>query len=389
MVLSGRTCALLLILTAIAGGMGPVSAGGAAAARLDSGTPLRTNPDISIHVATSDTHAPKAHEEVDLRLAEARIIAVQLMRRLLQTRRWRSVLIVPDGFQPLPLTLRASIIESDSNVLSVSVEAVDASGKRWLNKKYREFADPCAYESSLQDPFHLLYRGIVEDVLMVRDNLSKAVVRRLEAIARLRFAAELAPFAYRNHLSVNRKGRIELNRLPADNDALLARIDRIRHRYLTTVSVITDHYSRFVEKAQEPYDFYRGASYEVQRDLDTLRWVTNLRQLEYGVPMELYPSIHGRCSSLGPGPLIPKPIFPSELFAEFRSLTHQFNAEVEPALRTLDDATLRLQASLESRHAVWQKLVQRIAATEIGTPRNLAASQARALDRVESQALPR
>ncbi len=365
---SSRTRAHLIARWGLAAGLILLLAPALAEDRQSIGTSdLPIDLDLGIRLDLPPGDSRRTDTEADLHSTELRIIAVQLVEILSRTGRWRSVSIVPDDFHPLHVQLTVKLIASDSNMLAIAIDVIDASGRRWFDRKYREVADPCAYDSSARDPFHFLYSRIARDLTTVRGGLSAAAARRLDAIARLRFAAELAPAAFGSHLAIDSRGRTGLKRLPAARDALLERIDRIRQRHLMTVDVITELYLQFLEKVREPYDFYRGASYEVHRELDKLRWVANLRQIEYGVPMELYPSIHGPCSKLGPGPLIPKPLFPSDLFGELDSLSEQFTVEAESARREVDSTMLRLRTSLESRYAAWRALVRRIAASETGT----------------------
>ena len=53
---------------------------------------------------------------------------------------------------------------------------------------------------------------------------------RLRQISELRFAREFSPEAFSDYISENRKGILTIERLPAENDTILERIDLIRDR---------------------------------------------------------------------------------------------------------------------------------------------------------------
>ena len=81
-----------------------------------------------------------------------------------------------------------------------------------------------------KDAFQNLYHVIANDMAAYKATLSADEIKRIRAIAQLQFAADFAPDAFGHYLSTNTKGDVAINRLPADDDPMMARVLRIRER---------------------------------------------------------------------------------------------------------------------------------------------------------------
>ena len=124
-------------------------------------------------------------------------------------------------------------------LLLLQIEAVDASGRQWLSRSYHDQAEDTDYPvEEGTDPFADLYRQIANDLLAQLEALEQSSLAALRHIALLRYAATLSEEAFGPYLNKTAAGYYQLLRLPAADDPMLARVQRIRnqeHLFIDTV----------------------------------------------------------------------------------------------------------------------------------------------------------
>ncbi|MEO1370244.1 MAG: hypothetical protein AAFX50_23935, partial [Acidobacteriota bacterium] len=178
----------------------------------------------------------------DVRRAEGRFIAVHLMDTLQSTGHWGAVRILPEAAGEVDLRVGGRIVESSGYELEVEIWVHDATGKKWLERDYKEVADAGHYRDDLvREPFQSLYNTIANDLrdkLERRDAEERLEIRRTTA---MRFASDLAPDAFASYVERDRRGRIKAVRLPADGDVMMARVERIRDRDDLFVDTLSAH----------------------------------------------------------------------------------------------------------------------------------------------------
>ena len=89
--------------------------------------------------------------------------------------------------------------------------ARDAAGRVWVERKYKQRADTTAYAKDRpvdgRDPFQVLYNRIANDLVRARDKRKPQELAEVREVARLRFAASMAPDPYAAYLVTDKKGR--------------------------------------------------------------------------------------------------------------------------------------------------------------------------------------
>lgn len=318
----------------------------------------------------------------DVRKAESRYIPVRLMETLQATGQWGAVRVVPTGVESLEVALRGTILSSNGKELSLEIRAWDASGRTWLKKKYTDEADPQAYgegEDIGREPFQNLYNHIANDLLKARRKIDRDELVGLRELARLRFAADLAPDAFGDHLAENRKGRLRTVRLPAAEDPMLARIVEIRQRDYLFIDTLSEHYVQFQASMSEPYDYWRRYSYEEQLALEKLRRSARTRKILGALSIlggvlisdnSRAGRAAGQAGVVGGMAAIQSGIYKSQearLHVEaLRELAGSFDAEVAPLLIDVEGQTLRLRGSAETQYLTWRQLLRDLFVNETG-----------------------
>ena len=82
-------------------------------------------------------------------------------------------------------------------------------------------------------------------------------------MSELRFAADFAPVAFASTSAQDKKtGEYKVLRLPAEDDVLVKRIDQIRERDYGMIDTVSEHYTAFSERLEEPYSSWRRYTYD-------------------------------------------------------------------------------------------------------------------------------
>ena len=320
----------------------------------------------------------------EVRNSEARYIPFHLKDTLQATGQWGAVRVVPAGMSNVELTVRGQIIKSNGKNLVVSVQAVDATGKVWFDKRYKGEADIEAYlpdQLEIADPFQALYNTIANDLLADRNKLKPGAIETIREVAELKFATDLAPDAFADYLETNRKGRQKIERLPAAGDPMIARIAEIRERDYMFVDTLNEHYAQFCTRMDRPYDDWRAFSYEEQVALQQLRRAARTRkilgalailgavvaQVDTGIEAAARDAaIIGGTMAIQSGIAKGKE---AKMHAQaLRELGVSFDAEVAPMVIEVKGQTLRLAGSAETQYASWRELLTEIYAEELGLP---------------------
>src|SRR3990172_4620902 len=200
----------------------------------------------------------------EVRNAEARFMPYKLMETLQMTGNWGIVRVIPDRQSEMDLWVDAKILQSDGETLRLDVTVSDATGRTWYTRKYEEIATKYAYDirrGSRQEPFQGIYNRIANDMMAYRHLLSSADVTTIRTVTELKFARRFSPEVFADHLQDDGKGHYSISRLPAANDPLLQRINRIRERDYLFVDTLQDYYASFVQKMEDPYRSWRSESY--------------------------------------------------------------------------------------------------------------------------------
>ncbi len=198
----------------------------------------------------------------DVRRAESSYVAYHLKDTLELTGNWGAVRVTPNSSLAVDLEVSGQIMLSDGEQLDVQVTAKDASGNIWFTRNYNDVASKFSYERPIEDPFQDLYNDIANDLLAAREALTSEEVLRIKSVARLKFASDLAPDAFDGYLIESSRGQYSIAQLPADSDAMMSRVDRIREQEYLFVDTLDEYYSRFYREMRPSYDEWRHATYD-------------------------------------------------------------------------------------------------------------------------------
>ncbi|WP_116363958.1 hypothetical protein [Parahaliea mediterranea] len=292
----------------------------------------------------------------EIRRAEVRYLPVLLRQALVDAGAWGVVRVLPEADDSAELQISATILHSDGLRLALAVNARDATGRVWLQRVYTDVTGPGDYPVPAgADPFADLYRQIANDLLAVRQGLSSAEVRAIAQVGELRYAQSLAPDAFAGYLVADEAGHLRVQRLPAEGDPMMARVQRLRdqeHRFIDTVD---EQYVDLVDDMRPTYDLWRQYGRE---------------QAEYmqGYQQRLQDrDSAGRRGSFAAMQQTYNTFRWSKVQQQdLRELAQGFDNEVSPTVLDVSGRVFRLSGSLESQYDEWRGILRQIFALETG-----------------------
>jgi hypothetical protein len=349
--------------------------------------------DVGIHMFDPNIPQDPAEQEKrriypDVRKAEARYMPVLLRDTLEATGQWGQVRVLPSESSTSDVNIDARILESDGRQLQLAVTVSDATGRPWFKKNYEALADPRAYKDAVavkpRDPFDNVYATIANDLLAARQALTREQRVQVHQVATLRFASDLAPYAFKPYLAQDAKrGTYAVARLPASDDPVVQRMDRVRERDYSLIDTLNEHYTAFGETIDEAYINWRKYAYEeleaeaeAKRKAMT-RGVLGAAAVIGGVlaAQETNTSAGSAASTaavLGGIYAIKSSIdMRSEIKMHGESLKQlgsSFQNEVQPSVVDIEGRTLELKGSAEQQYAEWRRLLRELYENETGLP---------------------
>jgi hypothetical protein len=348
---------------------------------------------LDVGVRLFDPNVPEDEKErekqrvfPEVRAAESRYIPVMIRDTLENTGQWGQVRVLPRDGTGMEAFVDGRILESDGRGLRLEVVVTDAVGRTWLRKTYAGEADTRAYKDVVarpRDPFENVYNTLANDLLAARRALTREQRVELRRVADLRFAADLAPYAFGSYLVQDRKGLYSVTRLPADDDPVVQRMQRVRERDYALVDTLNEYYANFGGSIAEPYTQWRKFTYEeleaeAQAKREALtRQVLGAVAVVGGIMAGAETSSSAGSAAATAAVLGGMYAFKSGLdkraeikvHAEsLKQLGDSFQSEVQPMVVDVEGRTLQLKGSAEEQYAEWRQLLRELYEHETGMP---------------------
>ncbi len=328
----------------------------------------------------------------EVRKAESRYIPMMIRDTLEQTGQWGQVRVLPPDGTGMEVFVDGRILESDGRELRLAVKVTDAAGRTWIDRTYEAQADTRAYKDVVakpRDPFENLYNTLANDLLAARRALTREQRVELRRVANLRFAADLAPYAFGGYLARDRKGLYSVTRLPAEDDPVVQRMQRVRERDYALVDTLNEHYANFGGSMAEPYTQYRKFSHEeLEAEAQAKREALTRQVL--GAVAIVGGIMAGQETNSSAGSAAATAAVIGGMYAfksgfdkraevkvsaeSLKQLGESFQSEVQPMVVDIEGRTLQLKGSAEEQYAEWRQLLRELYENETGLPAGSTAA---------------
>ena len=319
----------------------------------------------------------------NVRQSEAVWFSSQLKQVLEYSNAWGVVRTMPSQNAVMDLIVSGKIIESNGEVVKLFVEAHDASGTQWLSKEYFQRASVYAYHpevKSTKDPFQSLFNEIANDLFDARMAMSTEQLVNIRTISKMRFAADFVPDAFTEFLTTTQDGYYKVQRLPAENDPMMIRVERIQARNDLFLDVVQDYYRVFNQTMSAPYEEWRKLSYKevlYERQLKA-----QARKEKITGAMLILAGVLAQGSSSGNtrtgghvAILSGAQVFRSGYAKQDEAILHtqtlrelgeSLEAELEPSIIDLQDRSITLSGTVDEQFNEWRRLLAKMFEVEQG-----------------------
>ena len=313
----------------------------------------RKSTQLNISIAMFDPGIPadrSTHRELEVfprvRKIEALYLPFVLRNVLSSQREWGAIRVVPDSDIAAELLINGTIVRSDGNVLVLHIRAVDARGHVWADLDF-----------SGGTGNHDLYDEIATSLLAARNNLDGKALSDIVEISLLRYAQLLAPAAFDDYLQENADDTFTIRRLPASNDPMVERIERIRGVEYVFTDAVDAKFRELSADVETVYDLWR----EYRRKFNQFQREESLRAqtFESDADRGSYEAILERYEHYK---------WDRQAAEEQEKWAVGFENEMGPTITAIEERVAELEGWVEERYSEWQRILAELFELETALP---------------------
>ena len=344
---------------------------------------------VGIEIFSPGDTSPAALEEQttneQIRKAETHFIPMHLKNTLDASNYWGEIRVVPPGARGVDLIVRGEILRSNGVELRVRIEAEDSQGYTWLTRTYSEAGRTRGFQeaqTAAVDPFQNLYNAIANDLAAVRRRMDGFEVKTLRRSTEMAFAAEIVPEAFGEYIRRTPDGKLEVVRLPAEDDPTWRRVEQISVRNEMFYDALHASFEPFYLGLWPSYLEWRSSNLVEQTAIRNANR-QGLQQAAAGIVMIataiLLEVNDARGSStlrdvliLGGTQVIINGVNVSQRTefheAALQELADSFGTEARTTVVELEGQTVQLTGTVEEQMTQWREMLRRLHAAETGRP---------------------
>ena len=347
---------------------------------------------LDVGIAVFDPNVPEDYDErierliqPEVRRAESNYIPYFAKNLLQSTGNWGAVRVIPRPTSAVDVTVGGRILHSDGESMAIEATVSDATGRTWFTREYSTLASKYAYSDTVPadiDPFQAVYKDLANDMLAYRMTLTDEQLAEIRTVAEMRFARAFSPDAFGEHLGED-GDRLEILRLPAENDPMLDRVRKIREREYLFIDTLDEYYDSFYRNMYTPYQNWRKATYSEAITLKQLRAQARNRTIGGAIAIvggigAIYESDNAAVDASGVVSVISGALTVKSALAKraeasihaevLQELGTATEAEVVPHTLELENRTVSLQGTVDEQYDELRGILRRLYYEDLGLP---------------------
>lgn len=307
---------------------------------------------VSISAFTNDNLRKGGENRIyaPIREVEASYLPVLLRNALNDSGNWGAVRVTPLPNVSAEVQVAASIVTSTALELALHVTVTDSRGITWIDKVYDNRAGSQTYAGEVgDDAFRGLFNQVANDMYRAKRALAQDDVENMLRASMLRYAASLSPKAFSRYLVEDGHGVIQVVGLPAADDKMYARVQKIRDSEFKFEDAMDDQYSTFYQQLKTIYPYWQRLSYEL---------------LDYNNRLNATGSKYDEKERSGTWAAT-KDVY--DTFKEYklnedelRELATTFKSETQRSTFRLEGRVIELSGPLQDQFKQWKKILDQI-----------------------------
>jgi hypothetical protein len=310
-----------------------------------------------------------------VRQSEAVWFTNQLKQTLDASNAWGLVRALPRDNLGLDVYVSGTLLESNGEVVRLQVSASDSSGRIWFNKEYDQRASAYAYNPEVNlpgDPFQATFNEIANDMFNFKAALSNPQLLNIRSVSKVLFARDFVPDAFSSYVETGELGQLTLTRIPADNDPMMQRVERIRSRNDLFLDVVQDYYRTFNNKMEAPYQEWRKLSYKEVlyarqlKEQGRKEKIAGLVAIAGGIAAAATGNSGATRGAGHLGIIAGAGIFANSFLKTEEALGHSstlrelgasLESELEPSIVDLQDRSVTLSGTVDDQYQEWRRIL--------------------------------
>ncbi len=294
----------------------------------------------------------------NIREVEAILLPFMLRQLLAETDEWGAVRVLPAPDYAAELLVAGEIVRSDGDSLELRIRAMDAGGREWLDNVYVSAAASGIGQSNARVDlygYQALFESIAEDLRLARGLLDEKALSNIIDISFLRYAYELAPSVFGGYLRNAPDGTVTLQRLPAEDDPMSRRIERVREIEYQLIDTVDEKFQELHAEIGSIYDLWLDYRRQVaQFESDEVVRVQNSTS---SAPRGSYEAIRS--------------LYDNYKWARMQEQRREgraqaFSNEVGPTVERIESRVAELENWLVQQYEEWRRILAEIFALETG-----------------------
>ena len=304
--------------------------------------------DVGVVLFDPGVDAKDVSPTAAVRRLESKLLAGQLRDALVASNQWGVVRMVPVTSALVPVNIRSQIIKSDGRDLVLQVNAIDAAGAVIFDHVIGH------REAVAGEGFAELFNAISNRLVQWWQQQAERDRASLLSLAEVRYAQQLAPDAFLG-LAEQVDGQWQLQRLPADNDPMMRRVDRIRNQEYLFCDTVDEQYVALWERVGGTYALWRDAGREQAYWLDT--YEARVRARGDRSDDSRYARMQAEYAAYRSYRMQEQAWF---------ELAKALDGETQNSVIETADRVVTLEGTLEVQYETWRRLLRDIFAAEQG-----------------------
>jgi len=296
---------------------------------------------------------------------ETQYLPYVLRNTLVESNQWGAVRVLPQEDPSVDILVSGTLVKSDGVTLDLQIQAVDSTGREWLNKTYSDVAGDLDYPDFVlsthnnlippnsEDPFKDIYEQIANDLLSIRARLTEEELVNISRVSQMLYAKDLSPETFADFLQQDPDGTLRVSRLLASNDPMLSRVSEMRFRHHLFIDTVDGYYSALYEEMKSIYDLWRLYSYEELLEVQIGAQAINPSD-DYG----------GSGNFLSLTQSYNRYKWSKIYEQEFNALAVGFSRELAPAILELNSRVHGLTGTMDEQYDQWRIILRDLFALE-------------------------
>ena len=331
--------------------------------------------DIAVNVFDVELHANDSEQFgewifSEIRKNETHYLPYVMKETLLRSNQWGAVRVLPENDPSVDLQVKAKVKASNGKRILVHIEAIDSTGRVWLDQEYLDLASEDDFPDRVRitpgqpfdpeefvEPFQDIYNAISNSLVKFRSALTEQELVDLKRVSEMIYARDLAPESFDDNLRQDSSNLLTVVSLPAKDDPMLKRVEDMQTRHHLFIDTVDEYYRSLYEQMRPSYAVWRKYSFD-QINEDTKAAKEQYDFQNYGQSGS-YLTLTQRYDRYRW----------SKIFElEYREISAGFNNEVGPAILELNKSVHGLSGTMEEQYIQWKRILRQLFSLEAEIP---------------------